>query len=190
MPFLKSPPARNFPEAMKRNPAIAEPLYGLNEAIMRGPSSFTAGERELIAAYVSALNGCNYCRTEHASVAEAFGMREGLVGELVENFDAADVADGLRAALAYAGKMTTDPEGLGEDDVAAFMAAGHDEKALYDVVMVTAVFLMSNSIIHGFGIPEQGPERLAMATKRLHDMGYSYGSAGKGSTMAAVRRRH
>ena len=173
MPFLKSPPALGMPEVMKRNPDIAEPFYLLNEAIMRGPSAFSPGERELIAAYVSALNGCKYCRASHTSVAEAFGVREGLVGELVDNFDAADVEDGLRAALAYAGKLTTDHESLGEDDVAAFMAAGHDEKALYDVVMVTAIFHMSNNIIHGFGIPEQGPDRLAEATKRMHEMGYA-----------------
>ena len=173
MPFLKSPPALGMPEVMKRDAAIAEPFYLLNEAIMRGPSSFTAGERELIAAYVSALNGCKYCCSSHTSVAEAFGVREGLVGELVDNFDAADVEDGLRAALAYAGKLTTDHDGLGEDDVAAFMTAGHDEKALYDVVMVTAMFHMANNIIHGFGIPDQSPERLAMATKRLHEVGYA-----------------
>ena len=176
MPFLKSPPALGMPEVMKRNPDIAEPFYLLNEAIMRGPSVFSPGERELIAAYVSALNGCEYCCSSHTSVAEAFGISKGLVGELVDNFDAADVADGMRAALAYAGKLTTDHESLGEDDVAAFMAAGHDEKALYDVVMVTAMFHMANNIIHGFGIPDQSPERLAMATKRLHEVGYAAGT--------------
>ena len=173
MPFLKSPPALGMPEVMKRNPDIAEPFYLLNEAIMRGPSTFTAGQRELIAAYVSALNGCKYCCASHTSVAEAFGISEGLVGELVDDFEAADVEDGVRAALVYAGKLTTDPEDLGDDDVAAFMAAGHDEKALYDVVMVTAMFHMANNIIHGFGIPDQSPERLAQATKRIHEMGYA-----------------
>ena len=89
MPFLKSPPALGMPEVMKRDAAIAEPFYLLNEAIMRGPSSFSAGQRELIAAYVSALNGCKYCRASHASVAEAFGMRQGLIGELVDDLEAA-----------------------------------------------------------------------------------------------------
>ncbi|HJO73501.1 MAG TPA: hypothetical protein QGG32_11730 [Rhodospirillales bacterium] len=66
-----------------------------------------------------------------------------------------------------------DHENLGEEDVAAFMAAGHDEKALYDVVMVTTLFHMSNHIIHGFSIPEQDPDRLAQATKRMHETGYA-----------------
>ena len=57
----------------------------------------------------------------------------------------------MRAALAYDGKLMADHESLGEDNVGAFMAAGHDEKALYDVVMVTAMFHMANNIIHGFG---------------------------------------
>jgi alkylhydroperoxidase family enzyme len=33
-------------------------LNGLAQAVMRGPSSLTEAERELIAAYVSARNGC------------------------------------------------------------------------------------------------------------------------------------
>ena len=80
MPFLKTPPTLGMPEVMKHNPDIAESFYLLNEAIMRGPSVFSPGERELIAAYVSVLNGCEYCRSSHTSVAEAFGISKGLVG--------------------------------------------------------------------------------------------------------------
>jgi len=145
---------------MKRDAAIAELFHLLNEAIMRGPSPFTGGERELIAVYVLALNGCEYCCSSYTPVAGAFGISEGLVGGLVYNFDAAAVDDGRRAALAYAGKLTTSHNGLSEDDV----------------VMVTAMLHMANNVIHGFGTPDQSPERLAMATKRLHKVGnYSAG---------------
>jgi putative tryptophan/tyrosine transport system substrate-binding protein len=41
---------------------------------MRGPSPLTPGERELIAAYVSGIDDCQYCYGVHAEPAKAFGI--------------------------------------------------------------------------------------------------------------------
>ena len=45
----------------------AEPLVQFHEALMRGESPLTAGQRELLAAYVSGLNSCSYCQGVHAA---------------------------------------------------------------------------------------------------------------------------
>ena len=42
-------------------PETGQPLSELAEVLLRGPSTLTRGERELIAAYVSGLNDCQYC---------------------------------------------------------------------------------------------------------------------------------
>ena len=39
--------------------------------LLRGPGTLTRGERELIAAYVSALNDCRYCTSAHSACAAA-----------------------------------------------------------------------------------------------------------------------
>ncbi len=173
MPFLKSPPARNLPEVMGREPEVAEPFYLLVEAIMRGPSPFSPGERELIAAYVSALNGCEYCHQSHQAVAEAFGIEKGLVEPLLDDLERANVPERLRAALAYARKLTEDPAGVTEADVDAALAGGLEEKALYDVVMVTGLFNMANRFMDGFGIPAQDPRHLAQAVRHMQEKGYA-----------------
>jgi AhpD family alkylhydroperoxidase len=38
-------------------------------SLLHAPSSLSRGERELIAAYVSALNDCAFCHHSHAAVA-------------------------------------------------------------------------------------------------------------------------
>jgi hypothetical protein len=43
---------------LRYRPETAQPLSGLTEVLLRGPSTLTRGERELIAAHVSALNDC------------------------------------------------------------------------------------------------------------------------------------
>jgi hypothetical protein len=51
---------RMFPETNR-------PLLEFHEVLLRGASPFTEAERELIAAYVSGLNGCRYCHGVHAA---------------------------------------------------------------------------------------------------------------------------
>src|SRR5215831_20166080 len=62
MAFLPSMPDADMKDTLTREPAIGIPFSQLNEAVMRGDAPFSAGERELLAAYVSALNGCDYCQ--------------------------------------------------------------------------------------------------------------------------------
>ena len=56
---------------LRYRPETARPLSELTEVLLRGPSTLTRGERELIAAYVSALNGCRYCTSSHSACAAA-----------------------------------------------------------------------------------------------------------------------
>ena len=44
---------------------------GLAEVLLRGDSSLSRGERELIAAYVSSGNECEYCAASHGASAAA-----------------------------------------------------------------------------------------------------------------------
>ena len=48
-------------------PETAQPLSELTDLLLRGPSTLTRGERELIAAYVSGLNDCRYCTGSHSA---------------------------------------------------------------------------------------------------------------------------
>ena len=52
-------------------PETALPMSELVDVLLRGPSTLTPGERELIATYVSAQNDCYYCQTIHGAVAAA-----------------------------------------------------------------------------------------------------------------------
>ena len=47
-------------------PDTARPLLDYHQALLRGRSPLSVAERELIAAYVSGLNACRYCRPTRA----------------------------------------------------------------------------------------------------------------------------
>ena len=159
MAFFPSMPDADMKSTLAREPAIGIPFSQLNEAVMRGDAPFTAGERELLAAYVSALHGCDYCQCEHTALAAAFGLPAGLLAQLLHDVDTAEVSEAFRAAVVYVRKLTLDPTRLGPADVEAVFAAGYDEQALYFLVFVTAVFTMSNRIVQGLGADHAQPCR-------------------------------
>ncbi len=152
----------------------ADPLERLRpyaDALMRGPSALTPGERELIAAYVSAANSCGYCYGVHAEVARRFGMDEALLERLVIDLDAAPLDARLKPLLRYARKLAETPSRMTEADASAVYAAGWDDEALFRAIAVCAYFSMMNRLVDGSGIVGTA-EAHASAAAQLAARGY------------------
>jgi uncharacterized peroxidase-related enzyme len=182
MTYLGSLPADSaLLEVFRAYPHVARPLLALHEEVMRADSALTPGERELIAAYVSALNECRYCRGAHSAAAEAFGTDPDLLNALVTDLGSAPVSARMRTLLGYLRTLTLEPARLSDADAGVVFASGWDERALHDAVMVCALFNCMNRIVEGLGI-KASPEYLRMSGGRLHDLGY----AGLGSLILAV----
>jgi uncharacterized peroxidase-related enzyme len=153
VPLIRSLP-ENATLADLRN-AYADPLERLRpygDALMRGPSPFTPGERELIAAYVSGLNRCRFCFGVHSRVAAGFGIDEPLFAALMEDVDGAPIGARLKPVLRYARKLTETPARMSPADAAAVYDAGWDDTALVHAIAVCAYFNMMNRLVDGAGI--------------------------------------
>lgn len=172
MPHFPSlPDDARLVDVFQRYPESSFPLLAYHETVMRGPSPFTLGERELIAAYVSGVNACAYCHGVHTETAEAFGVPPGLLAAAVADLDTADVDPKLKPVLRYVGKLTRTPARMTAEDAAEVFAAGWDEKALHDAVMVCALFNFMNRMVEGHGIKADAAY-YALSGKRLHEVGY------------------
>jgi uncharacterized peroxidase-related enzyme len=136
-------------------PMIAYPetekhLNGLAEALLRGPSSLTPAERELIATSVSNGNECYFCTNAHAATArELYGPHASVVDATLANASASPVSDKLKALLAIAEKVRKDGRLVGDTDIARARQAGADDKAIHDTVLIAAAFCMFNRYVDG-----------------------------------------
>lgn len=137
------------PDILKLNPEAGRPLLELNEAVMRGPSALTPGERELIAAYVSSLNQCQYCHGVHSETARAYGQPYLPFGG---SADALEIDAKLVPLLTVARKLTLAPASFTDDDAEAVYAAGWDEQALHDAIDVICCFNYMNRLLEGHGV--------------------------------------
>jgi uncharacterized peroxidase-related enzyme len=135
---------------MAAYPESAHYLRGLAEVVLRGPSSLSVAERELIAAYVSAGNQCHFCTQSHAAAARhLLGDQCQVVDAVLSGAAASAASPKLRALLEIAGKVRVDGRLVTPEDVAAARAAGADDRALHDTVLIAAMFCMYNRYVDG-----------------------------------------
>ena len=130
MPFRKWLPENARPGlVLKPHPESGELIMRLTEILLRGPSTLTSAQRELIAAYTSAVNACEFCYGTHAATAEALGIDETWLTRLIDDIETADVDEELKPILRYVRKLTRTPSRVQQKDVDAIFAAGWDEDA-------------------------------------------------------------
>lgn len=158
-------------DVFKAFPAPTAPLLDYHEALLRGPSPLTVAERELIAAFVSSLNGCRYCTGVHTATAEFLGVPAGTVARLADDDEFAAAEPRLRPILAYARKLTRSPTSITQADADAVLDAGWDEQALHDAVAVCCLFNFMNRYVEGLGI-EADAKYFAISAERLSKNGY------------------
>jgi uncharacterized peroxidase-related enzyme len=155
-------------------PETAKPLEELAEVLLRAPHSLTAGERELIAAYVSGLNECNFCCSSHSAFAAAqldAGMT--VVDQVRADLETAPVSAKLRALLRIAGAVQEDGRKVTTDLVETARAEGATDLEIHDTVLIAAAFCMYNRYVDGLGtLAPDKPQRYAAAARRIIEHGY------------------
>jgi uncharacterized peroxidase-related enzyme len=133
-------------------PETGKPLCQLAETLLRGPSTLTSGERELIATYVSSRNDCYFCQTSHAAAAaHHLGGNEQLTIDIRQDFEVAPISGKLKALLAIAGKVQQGGKHVTPADVARAREQGATDQEIHDTVLIAAAFCMYNRYVDGLG---------------------------------------
>lgn len=157
-------------------PETAGPLTELCEVLLRGDNTLPRGERELIAAYVSRLNGCDFCADSHGACA-ALQLPGGAqqVGQVLSGqAEGVPVVSGrLGALLDIAGLVQLGGRMVTEESVAKARAAGATDVEIHDTVLIAAAFCMLNRYVDGLAAPTpDDPAQYAAMGERLVRHGY------------------
>jgi uncharacterized peroxidase-related enzyme len=147
--------------AMAFRPETAKPLNELVEVLLRGPSTLSPGERELIATYVSYLNDCYYCQTIHGSIAAAhLDGDEALVKRVKADFQHADISEKLKTLLVIAAKVQKGGKHVTPEDIADARSVGASDLEIHDTVLIAAAFCMYNRYVDGLATTQPRDEAL------------------------------
>lgn len=152
MPFLTYLKGDGLGEVLDREQERYAGFMLMGQQIMIEDAEIPTPDRELIAAYVSALNGCSFCFGTHEAIAKAFGADPEVLATIIADPDSDVVPPKLSALLVYARKLTETPSRLTQADADRVTAVGWSEQALSDLVAVVAYFAMANRLADGHGI--------------------------------------
>jgi uncharacterized peroxidase-related enzyme len=161
---------------MAYKPSTALALNQLAETILRGPSSLSQGDREVIAGVVSYLNECNFCHRSHAAAAEfCLDKEAGYVKKVAQNIEGSDASPKLKALLQIAKKVQKDGRLVTGEDIARAKEVNATEEEIHDTVIVAAAFCMFNRYVDGLGTfaPDEGAPYYQATGKRLGMEGYT-----------------
>jgi uncharacterized peroxidase-related enzyme len=154
MPHIELPEGMAGPRGpMTFRPETAKPIGELAEVLMRGPSTLTLAERELIGTYVSSENDCRYCQNIHGAIAaHLLGGDESLVLAIKQDFSCAPISEKLRTLLNIAGKVQQGGRHVTTEDVEEARRAGATDLEIHDTVLIAAKFCMMNRYVDGLAV--------------------------------------
>lgn len=138
---------------------------------MRGPSAWSVADRELMAAYVSQVNGSAFCTAAHTATASRAGQDGPMVAAVLADLESAPVGESLRATLRMLGKLTAEGK-LSAGDMREVLSAGVSRQQVQDALAVCAAFNTTGRLADAFGFEVLSPEGFEAGAKYLLKRGY------------------
>jgi uncharacterized peroxidase-related enzyme len=138
---------------------------------MRGPSAWSVGDRELMAAYVSKVNESAFCIGAHTATARQAYQDGPEVAAVLADLESAPVEDGLRATLRMLGELTREGK-VDAEDMRQVLSAGVSRQQVQDALAVCAAFNTTDRLADAFGFEVLSPEGFEAGAKYLLKRGY------------------
>ncbi|KAA9154932.1 hypothetical protein FPZ12_030860 [Amycolatopsis acidicola] len=141
---------------------LTRALLDLTADAMRGPSYWTAGEREYLAMCTAQLHRCPFCIDSHAELTRIAGNGE------ISPDDPASARSELRAVREFLDEVTRNPDHVATTDIANLPG-----EAVAEALRVNLVWNIVNRLANAFGFVLRDGQ-LHSGTRALHRFGYRF----------------
>ena len=134
---------------MATSPGLLEGYQHLHRLAIHG-TAFTPEERTVVWMTVNVANRCHYCVPAHTGIAKMEKIDESIVNALRDETPLPEKLEALRTFTLAIRDTHGRP---GADAIAAFEAAGYDERAILDTVLIYGQKVLSNFTTSLFDTP-------------------------------------
>ena len=149
-------------------------FYGagdLTHEAMRGPSEWSIGDRELMAAVVSAANESPFCIAAHSATSGLWYGDRAKVAAALADLDTAPIEEPLRATLRMLGKLTREHT-IDADDIREVLSAGVSRAQIEDALAVCLAFDITARLANAFDFAIANPAAMDAGARHLLKRGY------------------
>ena len=141
----------NYFQAQGRIPELVDAQLRMREVIMRD-GALSAAIKGQIALVVSGLNTSSYCVAIHMELLRPLGIEKPLGRILATDYVRAPVGEKVQALFRFADKLTRREADINKADIDAVFAAGWDQAALFETVLVISLMNFANRFALGCGL--------------------------------------
>jgi uncharacterized peroxidase-related enzyme len=153
-------------------PEMTAHLVRFTHSVMHEPAPLSSGLRELIAAYTSYLNKCEFCAKSHAAITAELLGSEDLVWSILRDLEASPLPENEKALLRFVAKVTTDLPSITATDVESLREIGWPDEAIYYAITVCALFNFYNRWVSASGVHAVSHEGHRCRAKVMAQNGY------------------
>jgi uncharacterized peroxidase-related enzyme len=143
-------------------------FYGAQQVTheaMRGSSTWSVGDRELMAAVVAKTIQCEWCAIAHSAVAEKAYRDGARVAAVLGDLETAPIEEPLRATLRMLRKLASE-HSVTADDIRIALSCGVSREQIKDALAVCFAFSITARLANTFGF--------ALASQKAFDTGAKY----------------
>ncbi len=152
----------------------AAPIRELTQILLRGPSSLTEGERELIATLVSKRNECRFCTAAHTAASDVLLGENETSAAVKKDIATAPVSNKMKALLTIAAHVQVNGKNVTAADVQKAKQEGATDIEIHDTVLIAALFCLYNRYVDGLAtVTPADPVFYQSLGERLQQHGYN-----------------
>ncbi len=152
----------------------AAPIRELTQVLLRGPSTLTEGERELIATIVSHRNQCKFCATAHTAAANVLLGEDETSEKVKQDITTAPVSDKMKTLLTIASQVQQSGKAVTPEAIQKAKDAGATDIEIHDTVLIAALFCLYNRYVDGLAtVTPSDPDFYKGLGERLKNNGYN-----------------
>ena len=139
------------------HPPLLEHMLGLAEQMLFVDGALGRQDKELLSAYVSALNRCGYCADSHAfSFRMQGGGHAAVRAALACDLQSTNLTEHQQILLRFARAVTESSQTIAPTDIGLMRVAGFNDLEIAEAIHVCSLFAAFNRIVNAFGLPSQG----------------------------------
>jgi uncharacterized peroxidase-related enzyme len=135
--------------ALAHRPDEWRAFFAYHDALMdKETPGLTKADREIIVVATSAENHCLYCVVAHGAIARIRAHNPRIADQVATDWRKAELDDRQRSVVEFAVRLAVEPWTFTVEHLAGLREHGLTDDDVWDVGSISALFAMSNRLVH------------------------------------------
>ena len=134
---------------LARRPQESRAFFAYHDALMdKEPPGLTKADREIVVVATSAENHCLYCVVAHGAIARIRARNPRIADQVATDWRKAELDERQRAIVDFGVRIAVEPWTVNDEHREGLRRHGLTDDDIWDVGSISALFAMSNRLVH------------------------------------------